>query len=32
MPGWEGVLTDAETDALADYLLSLSSADPKSDW
>jgi cytochrome c551/c552 len=32
MPGWEVVLTDAETDALADYLLSLSSADPKSDW
>ncbi len=32
MPGWEGVLTDAETDALADYLISLASAEPASDW
>ena len=32
MPGWEGVLTDAETEALADYLITLASAEPKSDW
>jgi len=32
MPAWEGVLTDSELDALADYLLTLAKTDPKDEF
>lgn len=32
MPGWGGVLSDAELGALADYLLTLARTDPKDDF
>lgn len=32
MPGWEGVLDDAELDALADYLLSLAKDQSQDGW
>lgn len=32
MPGWDGVLSDVELGALADYLLTLAKTDPKDDF
>jgi mono/diheme cytochrome c family protein len=32
MPGWDGVLDEAELGALADYLLTLAAAGPKDDF
>ncbi len=32
MPAWDSVLSDAELDALADYLLTLAQRDPKDDF
>lgn len=32
MPGWEGVLSEEELGALADYLLTLAKTDPKDDF
>lgn len=32
MPGWSGVLSESELDALADYLLTLAKTDPKDDF
>lgn len=32
MPGWDGVLDEAELGALADYLLTLAKTDPKDDF